>query len=189
MLIAGLAFVAGVLLFLMLWWNHRNNDFYRAEALPKTAEGQQFEPLPAPMPADESGNNASGMGESGRESPGSAPDIASAPAPAVPAPAPPPPRQEVPVASSTAPVPIESPAPRYPRDALRNGESGTVLLRVHVGPDGTTQAVDLVQGSGSRSLDRAATEAVKRWRFQPAQRNGEAVDGVVQVPIAFNADD
>ena len=60
-------------------------------------------------------------------------------------------------------------------------------MRVHVGPDGVPMAVDLVQSSRSRSLDRAATEAVQRWRFRPAQRNGQPVDGEVQVPISFNA--
>jgi protein TonB len=71
---------------------------------------------------------------------------------------------------------------------LRRGESGTVLLRVHVGADGIPMAIDLVQSSRSRALDHAATDAVRRWRFRPAQRNGRPVDGVVQVPISFAAD-
>ena len=66
--------------------------------------------------------------------------------------------------------------------------SGTVLLRVHVSAEGLPVAIDLVRSSRSRSLDRAATEAVKRWRFRPAQRNGEPVSGVVQVPISFAVD-
>jgi protein TonB len=83
-------------------------------------------------------------------------------------------------------VPISSPAPDYPREALRNGESGTVLLRVRVGADGVPAQVDVVQSSRSRVLDRAASETVARWRFRPAQRDGRAVAGDVQVPIAFN---
>jgi protein TonB len=85
-------------------------------------------------------------------------------------------------------VPVSAPAPGYPPDAFRRGESGTVLLRVHVGPDGIPYAVDLVRSSHSRSLDRAASDAVKRWRFRPAQRNGQPVAADVQVPITFNAD-
>lgn len=80
------------------------------------------------------------------------------------------------------------PAPSYPPEAFRNGESGTVLLRVHVGPDGTPYAVDLVQGSHSRLLDRAAADAVRRWHFRPAMRGGQPIAGEVQVPITFNAD-
>jgi protein TonB len=81
---------------------------------------------------------------------------------------------------------LSSPAPRYPRDAQRRGETGTVLLRVHVGPDGRPYSVDLVQGSGSRVLDRAASDAVRRWRFRPAVRGGQAVAGEVQVPVTFD---
>jgi protein TonB len=61
------------------------------------------------------------------------------------------------------------------------------VLRVHVGADGVPYAVDVVDSSRSRLLDRAAADAVKRWRFRPAQRDGQAVSGQVQVPISFNA--
>ena len=72
--------------------------------------------------------------------------------------------------------------------ALRNRESGTVLLRVHVDTSGNPYAVDLLKSSRSRSLDRAAAEAVKRWRFRPAMQGGRPVPGEVQVPITFNAE-
>ncbi|MEO6264246.1 MAG: energy transducer TonB [Luteimonas sp.] len=189
LLLAGIAFAIGLLLFLLLWWSDRDNDFYRAGDESQTAEGQQFEPLPAPLPADES--SASGMRESDNDAAGSGPRIVeTSPAPVAPPlpPAPPSPPDDIALAPGSTPVPIESPAPRYPRDALRHGESGTVLLRVHVGPDGVPYAVDLVQSSRSRSLDRAASDAVKRWRFRPAQRDGQPVAGEVQVPISFNAD-
>jgi len=61
-----------------------------------------------------------------------------------------------------------------------------VVLRVHVGTDGEPEGIDLVTGSGSRSLDRAAVEAVRRWRFEPAMRDGRPVEGFVQVPITFD---
>lgn len=191
LLLAGIAFGIGLLLFALLWWRDRGNDFYRAEGVPQTAEGQQFEPLPAPLPAGESPGNASGMGEPDTGS--ASPRVVEAP----PAPSPPPPPTRPPGPSSesgvalapgSTPVPITSPAPDYPREAFRNGESGTVLIRVHVGADGVPFAVDLVESSRSRSLDRAASDAVKRWRFRPAQRDGRPVAGEVQIPISFNAD-
>lgn len=182
------AFAIGLLLFLALWWRDRGNDFYRAESLPPTAEGQQFEPLPAPLPAGEAPGNASGMGEPSDAERQPPPHIVQAPpAPRPPLPAPSaPPAQEM--AGGTAPRPLQMPAPSYPAQALRNGESGTVLLRVHVGADGVPYDVDLVQSSRSRALDRAASDAVRRWRFQPAMRGGQPVPGEVQVPISFNAD-
>ena len=59
-------------------------------------------------------------------------------------------------------------------------------VRVHVGPDGEPRDIDLVNSSGSRSLDRAAVDAVERWRFAPAMRGETPVEGSVQVPIEFS---
>src|SRR3546814_5645944 len=59
------------------------------------------------------------------------------------------------------PIPVSSPSPEYPRASLRRRESGNVLLRVHVSPDGVPRSIDLISGSGSRRLDRAATDAVR----------------------------
>jgi protein TonB len=188
LLVAGIAFAAGLLLFGLLWLDQRdNNDFYRADGVAGSAEGQQFEPLPAPLPAGEGSDNASGMGAAGQVPVDPQPRSVEAPvAPVAPPAPPPPPAPPAAPPDSALPQPVSSPAPRYPREAQRRGETGTVLLRVHVGPDGLPYAVDLVQGSGSRALDRAASDAVRRWRFRPAIRNGEAVAGTVQVPITFN---
>ncbi|UHQ21266.1 TonB family protein [Lysobacter sp. 5GHs7-4] len=87
----------------------------------------------------------------------------------------------------TAPERIanRSPEPEYPATALRRGEGGDVLLRVNVGADGVPGEVDFVRRSSSRELDRAAQDAVKRWRFEPATRNGKPIPAVVEVPIEF----
>ena len=85
------------------------------------------------------------------------------------------------------PMPIagQSPPPSYPPAALRRGESGSVVLRVEVDATGRPYGVALVQRSGSRDLDRAATEAVRRWKFTPAMSNGQAVPGTIEVPFDF----
>lgn len=184
-----LAFAIGLLLFFALWWRDRGNDFYRAQAAPQSAEGQQFEPLPEPLPAGDSRGTASGMEQPAAQPSAPAPRIVQAPPPAAPPPSiAPAPETAAAQSTTTAPVPLQSPAPSYPPEAFRNGESGTVLLRVHVDPQGAPYEVDLVQSSRSRALDRAATDAVRRWRFRPATRGGQPVPGEVQVPITFSAD-
>ena len=45
----------------------------------------------------------------------------------------------------------------------------------------------VVGGSRNRALDRAAVRAVRRWRFEPALRDGVAVPGTVQQTIRFDA--
>ncbi len=80
---------------------------------------------------------------------------------------------------------LRNPPPAYPAAARRNGEEGTVLLRVLVGRDGMPQKVEVDQSSRSRALDRAALDAVKDWRFVPARRGVENVEAWVRVPVSF----
>jgi protein TonB len=56
---------------------------------------------------------------------------------------------------------------------------------VDVGPDGVPSDVRVESSSQSRDLDKAAVEAVRRWRFKPAMRNGQAVAETIVVPVAF----
>lgn len=77
--------------------------------------------------------------------------------------------------------------PPYPREALRAGHQGTVVLRVLVDVDGRPLEVTVESGSGYRQLDEAARRHVLRqWRFQPAMRDGQAVQAIGLVPIEFN---
>lgn len=81
---------------------------------------------------------------------------------------------------------LDNPRPAYPAMSRRLGEEGKVLLRVLVGSEGRAHEVQLKEGSGFARLDQAAREAVLRWRFVPARKGGEAVEGWVLVPITFN---
>ena len=56
---------------------------------------------------------------------------------------------------------------------MRRGLGGSVRVQVTVAPDGSVERMDVAQSSGNRYLDRAAMDAVRRWRFNPAMRNGE----------------
>ena len=47
-------------------------------------------------------------------------------------------------------------------------------------------AVPINNSSGSEALDRAAAEAIKRWRFIPARYGDEAVESWIRVPIDFS---
>lgn len=92
-------------------------------------------------------------------------------------------------ADETAPVfsaeYLNNPAPAYPRLSRQLGEQGKVLLRVRVTTEGRTAQIVEAQSSGSARLDEAARQAVRQWRFVPAQRGGRAVEAWVLVPIVF----
>jgi len=81
---------------------------------------------------------------------------------------------------------LDNPAPNYPPVSRRLGEQGKVLLRVQVAADGIADSVTLQTSSGSTRLDQAALAAVKKWRFVPAKRGGQAVSASVVVPVSFS---
>lgn len=83
---------------------------------------------------------------------------------------------------------LHNPRPAYPVLSRRLGEEGRVLLRVRVSAEGHPVAVDLEKSSNFERLDEAARHAVARWRFVPARRGDEPVDGSVIVPIVFRLD-
>jgi len=80
---------------------------------------------------------------------------------------------------------LHNPAPRYPLAARRNGEQGTVTLKVLVTRQGTAASVSLERSSGSPRLDHAASDAVRAWRFVPARQGAEPVEAWVLVPVVF----
>ncbi|MCS7469480.1 TonB family protein [Stieleria sp. ICT_E10.1] len=88
--------------------------------------------------------------------------------------------------SPETPVDFSSnPPPQYPLDAARNRLEGTVLLRLRVDTAGKVSEVEIIESSGHGSLDRAAVEAVKRWKGQPARRFGRAIASEEVLPVRF----
>ncbi|HEX4334034.1 MAG TPA: energy transducer TonB [Usitatibacter sp.] len=83
---------------------------------------------------------------------------------------------------------LNNPPPAYPPLSRRLKEQGRVLLRVLVSTAGNAQDVELRTSSGSERLDRAAIEAVRRWRFSPARRGAETIAAWALVPIVFQLD-
>jgi protein TonB len=81
------------------------------------------------------------------------------------------------------------PAPPYPAREQRMGIAGRVVLRVEVDAEGRPTGVTVERSSGNSALDKAALQTVlRKWRFVPAQRNGENVPAVGLVPIDFVLD-
>jgi periplasmic protein TonB len=76
--------------------------------------------------------------------------------------------------------------PEYPAESALNGEQGTVVLMIHVSPEGSTAGVDVLRSSGYALLDRAARDAVLRWRFLPAVKDGQAVASDMRMGFVFD---
>jgi protein TonB len=75
--------------------------------------------------------------------------------------------------------------PPYPKIAQRRGWEGTVLLEVDVSENGRPRSVKVIGSSGRQLLDQAALRDVQSWLFNPATRDGKAVDSTMTVTFKF----
>lgn len=73
--------------------------------------------------------------------------------------------------------------PTYPEAARQRNLQGPVVLDAVVGKDGTVQELKVI--SGDTQLTRAATEAVRQWRFKPYQPNGTPVAFKTEITLNF----
>lgn len=77
------------------------------------------------------------------------------------------------------------PKVRYPEQARRRGDTGTVLVRALIGGNGHVESASVEQSSGNRLLDQAGLRAVKRALFNPYRENGITQSVYTLIPIAF----
>lgn len=80
---------------------------------------------------------------------------------------------------------LSAPPPRYPLEARRRREQGTVVLNVLLSIDGRVFEISVDRSSGSDRLDNAALAAVSRWRWSPTLQGGipTMVRGLVTIPF------
>jgi len=80
---------------------------------------------------------------------------------------------------------INSVQARYPRTALRRGQQGWVQVQFTVDTDGKVTKARVVDARPKRVFDRAALNAVDRWKFRPALRNGQPFPVTMSRRIEF----
>ena len=75
--------------------------------------------------------------------------------------------------------------PMYPPTSRRQGEEGTVRLKVLVDERGRPKDVQIAQSSGFPRLDDAARDAVRRWKFVAATDGTNPITAWTQVAVTF----
>ena len=83
-----------------------------------------------------------------------------------------------------APVPQRKVDPRYIASAVDEHVEGRVQLFCVIGREGKVGSIEVIRGADER-LNRSAEEALAKWEFSPATRNGQPVDVDVVVEIPF----
>jgi len=76
--------------------------------------------------------------------------------------------------------------PVYPEAARKRGLEGWVELAFTVQPNGTVDDVEVRNASPAEVFDEAAVRAIRQWRFEPIQRNGEKVSQRAMVRLKFS---
>lgn len=79
--------------------------------------------------------------------------------------------------------------PVYPRQALEDEIEGTVRVRITVDTDGRVKSAEIIESTPAGVFDAATLAAVKRWRFKPAEVNGQAVEASTLQSLVFKPDD
>ena len=83
-----------------------------------------------------------------------------------------------------APKLVFDPEPEYSEEARKAKYQGTCVLSVIVGPDGLAHDIKVTNTLGL-GLDEKAIEAVRKWRFEPAMKDGKPVNVLISVQVNF----
>ena len=86
----------------------------------------------------------------------------------------------------SAPIPIFSPDPEYSEDDHKAKLQGICVLWLIVGPDGKPRDIRVARTPLGHGLDEKAMEAVKKWRFKPAYKDGKPVAVQINVEVNFH---
>jgi len=82
------------------------------------------------------------------------------------------------------PVPLHMVDPKYYPAAMAERVEGKVRLAAVIRKDGRVDSVRLLVHLDDR-LDQSAEEAMQKWQFEPAQRDGQPVDVDALIEIPF----
>jgi periplasmic protein TonB len=77
---------------------------------------------------------------------------------------------------------------QYPESALRNGVQGYVDVQFTITPEGTVTNATVVRSDPGDVFNKAALDAVRRWRYDPRVIDGRAVGSQSQVRVQFKLD-
>lgn len=91
----------------------------------------------------------------------------------------------VPVEVYKPPMAIDLQKPGYPVGQRASGAEGWVIVNMMIDPHGRPYEATVVESTGNPVLEKAALEAVEKWRFEPASLNGAPIHAGGNYKIDF----
>lgn len=79
---------------------------------------------------------------------------------------------------------LEAVRPHYPRDLQMKGVAGRAVMKVIVAGDGSMAEIKVISSTYPQ-FGQAAREALSKWVFEPARRDGQNVAQTLIVPFDF----
>jgi protein TonB len=73
-------------------------------------------------------------------------------------------------------VPLVRIEPDYPMQARQRGQEGWVVLEFTISTAGTVKDVEVVASEPGTVFDRAAVQAVRKWKYNPKVLDGKPVE-------------
>jgi len=83
------------------------------------------------------------------------------------------------------PNPVEQEAPVFPSEARRGHIGGRVIVEFVVDKGGRVQQPQVLRSS-HRIFEAPALEAIRKWKFEPGQKDGDIVQVRMRMPFVFN---
>lgn len=76
--------------------------------------------------------------------------------------------------------------PVYPSNLRKRNIEGKLIISLRIDKKGQPHDLKINQSSGYQSFDQAALKAVLNWEFKAAEKEGQKVEVLVNLPIRFN---
>ena len=83
-----------------------------------------------------------------------------------------------------APRPVNHPDPEYSDEARRAGRQGTCTISLIVSKEGDPENIKVSSPLGM-GLDEKAIEAIRKWTFEPARKEGKPVTVQISIAVTF----
>ena len=85
------------------------------------------------------------------------------------------------------PVPVRTVAPRFPEEMRRSGSPGLVTVSCLIDEKGNVTEPKVIKAT-NEAFSQPALEALAKWKFKPAKKDGAAVAIRVNIPVQFTVD-
>ena len=90
-------------------------------------------------------------------------------------------------ADTEPPVPVRTVPPAYPEAMRAANTSGVVVLVCEVDEKGSVTDAKVTKTT-NEAFNQPAIDAVTKWKFRPAQKDGKPVAIHINLPVKFSVD-